>query len=77
MIKTLILPKPELARKFLLKVIEKPETVENIPSGATIVLYPVQVICKIQDFFVGGQTRVLALHQAEGSKGRKNKKEVM
>ncbi len=33
----------ELARKFLLEIIRDPKKVKNIPSGATIILYPVKV----------------------------------
>ncbi len=33
----------ELARRFLLEIINDPKKVKNIPSDATIVLYPVKV----------------------------------
>ncbi|MEW6040550.1 MAG: hypothetical protein AB1633_03420 [Elusimicrobiota bacterium] len=33
----------DLARKFLLEIINDPKKVESIPSGATIILYPVKV----------------------------------
>jgi len=33
----------ELTKRFLLDVIKNPEKVKNIPSGATIILYPVKV----------------------------------
>ncbi len=33
----------ELARKFLLEIIEKPEKLNNLPSNATIILYPVNM----------------------------------
>ena len=33
----------ELARKFILEVIANPKVLDNIPSGATVVLYPVKV----------------------------------
>jgi len=33
----------ELAKKFLLEVIREPKKVKNIPTGATIILYPVKV----------------------------------
>ncbi|MCD6422978.1 MAG: hypothetical protein J7L42_02510 [Elusimicrobia bacterium] len=33
----------ELARRFLLEIIKNPQKIKNIPSGATIVLYPVKI----------------------------------
>ena len=33
----------ELTKKFLLEVIKNPKKLENIPSGATIILSPVKV----------------------------------
>ncbi|MEW5693287.1 MAG: hypothetical protein AB1765_08320 [Candidatus Hydrogenedentota bacterium] len=32
----------ELARKFLLEIVKNPSKTKNIPSGATIILYPVR-----------------------------------
>lgn len=33
----------ELVRKFLLEIIRNPEKVKNIPSGMTVILYPVKI----------------------------------